>query len=123
MNKFYDSYVLNADNERREPPDYMAGFKLNSMASIVFETVRDVFYTTFEHDRLAEFLIGIKEGAAADYDFEVSEILTVSALEITDNGLQNPQFVYHGWGLEAIAEKSWNVARGMYCNLRFKHFC
>ncbi|KAJ4023013.1 hypothetical protein NW752_003470 [Fusarium irregulare] len=93
VKRFYDLYISTADNERREPPDYMAGFKLNSMASIVFETVRDVFYTTFEHDRLAEFLIGIKEGAAAEYDFE------------------NPQFVYHGWGLEAIVEESWNASR------------
>ncbi|KAI1068175.1 hypothetical protein LB507_004375 [Fusarium sp. FIESC RH6] len=93
VKRFYDLYISTADSERREPPDYMAGFKLNSMASIVFETVRDVFYTTFEHDRLAEFLIGIKEGAAAEYDFE------------------NPQFVYHGWGLEAIVEESWNASR------------
>ncbi|KAJ4137301.1 hypothetical protein NW768_002884 [Fusarium equiseti] len=121
VNRFYDLYISSAENERREPPDYMAGFKLNSMASIVFETVRDVFYTTFEHDRLAEFLIGIKKGAAAEYDPEVSEIIAVSALRIADHGLQNPQFVYHGWGLEAIAEKGWNAARGMYYILRLKH--
>ncbi|CAG7561240.1 unnamed protein product [Fusarium equiseti] len=92
VNRFYDSYTSNGDRERREPPDYMAGFKLNTIASVVFETTRDVFYTSFEHDRLVEFLVGIKKGAAAEYDPE------------------NPQFVYHSWGLEAIVEESWNAS-------------
>ncbi|RFN42709.1 hypothetical protein FIE12Z_12748 [Fusarium flagelliforme] len=111
VNRFYDLYISTAENERREPPDYMAGFKLNSMASVVFETVRDVFYMSFEHDRLAEFLVGIEKGAAAEYDPEVGGIITVPALEITDVALQNPRFVYHSWGLEAIVEKGWNAAR------------
>jgi hypothetical protein len=113
VNRFYDTYTANEQRETREPPDYMAGFKLNTIASVVFETARDVFYTSFEHDRLVEFLVGIKKGAAAEYDTEVSEIITVLALKITDIGLQNPQFVYHSWGLEAIVEESWNAARGM----------
>ncbi|KAH7196531.1 uncharacterized protein B0J16DRAFT_326100 [Fusarium flagelliforme] len=91
VNRFYDSYTANEQRERREPPDYMAGFKLNTIASVVFETARDVLYTSFEHDRLVEFLVGIKKGAAADYDPE------------------NPLFVYHSWGLEAIVEESWNA--------------
>jgi len=113
VNRFYNSYTSNADRERREPPDYMAGFKLNTIASVVFETARDVFYTSFEHDRLVEFLVGIKKGAAAEYDPEVGEIITVPALEITYNGLQNPRFVYHSWGLEAIVEESWNAGHGI----------
>ncbi|CAF3500825.1 unnamed protein product [Fusarium graminearum] len=92
VTRFYQLYGDGAETEQREPPEYGAAYKLNSIADVVFEAVRDVFYTTLEHDRLAEFLIGIKKGAATEYD-------TV-----------NPQFIYHDWGLETIASGSWNAS-------------
>lgn len=92
VTRFYQLYGDGAETEQREPPEYGAAYKLNCIADVVFEAVRDVFYTTLEHDRLAEFLIGIKKGAATEYD-------TV-----------NPQFVYHDWGLETIASGSWNAS-------------
>ncbi|RGP77604.1 hypothetical protein FLONG3_4295 [Fusarium longipes] len=89
-NKFFDLYTADAEHERREPPEYMAGLKLNSIADIAFETVRDVSYTSQEHDRLLNFLVAIKNGAAEEYDTE------------------DPKFVYHGWGLEKAAREYWN---------------
>ncbi|GKU06623.1 hypothetical protein FLAG1_10827 [Fusarium langsethiae] len=66
VNKFYQLYIDGADSEQREPPECGAGYKLNSIADVVFQVVRDVLYTTLEHDRLANLLIGIKKGAAAE---------------------------------------------------------
>jgi hypothetical protein len=84
VNKFYDLYTVEAESEEREPPEYMAGYRLNAFADIVFETVRDVFYTTHEHDRLANFLIAIKKGAAAEYDTEVRVSISVRLLDYSD---------------------------------------
>ncbi|EKJ72935.1 hypothetical protein FPSE_06981 [Fusarium pseudograminearum CS3096] len=92
VDRFYQLCADGAETEQREPPEFGAAFKLNSIAGVVFEVVRDVFYTTLEHDRLTELLIGIKKGAAAEYDAE------------------NPRFVYHDWGLETIANGSWNAS-------------
>ncbi|KAM0296152.1 hypothetical protein ACHAPM_010408 [Fusarium culmorum] len=92
VDRFYQLYADGAETEQREPPEYGAAYKLNSIADVVFEAVRDVFYTTLEHDRLAKLLIGIKKGAVAEYDTE------------------NPQFFYHDWGLETIASGSWNAS-------------
>ncbi|RGP66312.1 hypothetical protein FSPOR_6690 [Fusarium sporotrichioides] len=67
-------YIDGADSEQRESPEYGAGYKLNSIADVVFQVVRDVFYTSLEHDRLANLLIGIKKGAAADESWNAGHV-------------------------------------------------
>ncbi|KAI8653174.1 hypothetical protein NCS55_01301800 [Fusarium keratoplasticum] len=47
-------------------------------------------FTDIRHDRLANFLIGIKRDAADEF------------------GKEDPQFVYFGWGLEVAAAEDWN---------------
>ncbi|KAF4447895.1 hypothetical protein F53441_8645 [Fusarium austroafricanum] len=96
VTQFYDLYVSEAGKEKREPPEYGAGYSLDSIASIAFELTYEVWYTSAEHERLAKFLIAIKSGAADKYDEE------------------DPQFVYFDWGLEAAADQSWNVSHVDY---------
>jgi hypothetical protein len=71
ISKFYGLYAAGAEDEIRKPPEYSAGHKLNSIASIAFETAADVLFTTYRHDRLSELLFGIKEEAAHEYNIEV----------------------------------------------------
>ncbi|KAF5001632.1 hypothetical protein FGRMN_938 [Fusarium graminum] len=91
IHKFYGLCTTEAEDEIRGPPEYSAGHKLNTIASIAFETADEVFCTSYQHDRLAELLIGIKREAADEYDTE------------------NPKFVYYGWGVENAANESWNA--------------
>ncbi|KAF5672783.1 hypothetical protein FHETE_3617 [Fusarium heterosporum] len=91
IHKFYDVYTTEAENEIRRRPEYSAGHKLNTIASVTFETADEIFYTTYQHDRLAELLIGIKREAANEYNIE------------------NPKFVYYSWGVENAANESWNA--------------
>ncbi|KAM0434878.1 hypothetical protein ACHAQK_008573 [Fusarium lateritium] len=91
VSRFYDLYAAGAEDEIRKPPEYSAGHKLNTIASIAFETAADALFTTDQHDRLAKLLIGIKDQAAHEYDTE------------------DPKFVYYGWGLETAASESWNA--------------
>lgn len=71
ISRFYGLYAAGAEDEIRKPPEYSAGHKLNSIASIAFETAAEVLFTTYQHDRLVELLIGIKEEAADEYNTEV----------------------------------------------------
>ncbi|KAM0342117.1 hypothetical protein ACHAPU_009731 [Fusarium lateritium] len=87
----YYEIVPEAEDEIRRPPEYSAGHKLNTIASVAFETADEVFCTTYQHDRLAELLIGIKKEAAGEYNIE------------------NPKFVYYAWGVDNAANESWNA--------------
>ncbi|KAG5795507.1 hypothetical protein H9Q69_005441 [Fusarium xylarioides] len=91
ITKFYDLYAARVRNEKKDPPEYGAGHKLNTISIVAFEAVVKVWYTSTEHQKLADFLIGIKKGAAEEFDEE------------------NLRFVYIGWGLEAAAQEQWNA--------------
>ncbi|KAG5657476.1 hypothetical protein KAF25_006040 [Fusarium avenaceum] len=91
VSSFYNLYAAGADERTREPPEYFAGHYLNSIACVAFEMASEVPFDTYQHDRLAELLIGIKKGAADEYDTE------------------DPKFVYYGWGLYNEAREKWNA--------------
>ncbi|RSL94797.1 hypothetical protein CDV31_014161 [Fusarium ambrosium] len=93
IKRFNENYVAGFAGEdfgRRQPPEYAAGDILNEISIAVFETVGKVSFTDIRHDRLANFLIGLKRDAAGEFKKE------------------DPQFVYFGWGLEAAAADDWN---------------
>ncbi|KAI8712436.1 NACHT domain-containing protein [Fusarium sp. LHS14.1] len=93
IKRFNEQYVADFAGEdfgRRQPPEYAAGDILNEISIAVFETVGKVSFTDIRHDRLANFLIGLKRDAADKFNRE------------------DPQFVYFGWGLEAAAAEDWN---------------
>lgn len=88
VTKFYDLHTAAIEEEMAKEtsePEKLAGYKLNTIADIAFEIARDVFYTTFEHERLAKLLIGIKKGAANEYDeaVNISSIFQLSNYVIT----------------------------------------
>ncbi|UPK95267.1 hypothetical protein LCI18_006202 [Fusarium solani-melongenae] len=90
FNEHYVAGFAGEDFGRRQPPEYAAGNILNEISIAVFETVGKVSFTDIRHDRLANFLIGIKREAADELSKE------------------DPHFVYFGWGLEAAAAEDWN---------------
>ncbi|KAF4332553.1 hypothetical protein FBEOM_13652 [Fusarium beomiforme] len=90
VTKFFTLYKSEAD-QLSKLEEQGAGAYLNSISTIVFEVATKVWYTSWKHDRLAEFVIAIKRGAADDYNEE------------------DPQFVWIGWGLEAAAAEQWNA--------------
>ncbi|KAH7256281.1 hypothetical protein BKA59DRAFT_552087 [Fusarium tricinctum] len=90
VSRFYQLYAAGAEERSRKPPEYSAGHYLNSIACVAFETAREVPFNTYQHDRLVEFLVGIKKGAADEYD------------------TKDPKFVYYRWGLETAADEHWN---------------
>ncbi|KAF5628806.1 hypothetical protein F52700_7899 [Fusarium sp. NRRL 52700] len=91
ITKFYDLYAAQVRNKKKDPPEYGAGHTLNSISIVAFEAAVKLWYTSPEHQKLADFLIGIKKGAKDEFDEE------------------NLQFVYIGWGLEAAAQEQWNA--------------
>ncbi|KAJ4320910.1 hypothetical protein N0V84_005614 [Fusarium piperis] len=90
FNEHYIAGFAGEDFGRRQPPEYAAGDILNEISIAVFETVGKVAFTDIKHDRLANFLIGLKRDAAVEFNKD------------------DPQFVYFGWGLEAAAAEDWN---------------
>ncbi|KAM6510643.1 hypothetical protein FSOLCH5_011088 [Fusarium solani] len=90
FNEHYVAGFAGEDFGRRQPPEYAAGDILNEISIAVFGTVGKVSLTDIRHDRLANFLAGIKRDAADEFNRE------------------NPQFVYSGRGLEAAAAEDWN---------------
>ncbi|KAH6960429.1 hypothetical protein DER45DRAFT_557737 [Fusarium avenaceum] len=91
VSSFYNLYTARAEERSRKPPEYSAGNYLNSIACVAFEMASEVPFDTYQHDRLAELLIGIKKGAADEYDIE------------------DPKFVYYGGGLYSEAREKWNA--------------
>lgn len=73
VTKFYDLYRAEAD-KRVKWEDHGAGEYLNTIAIIVFDVAPNLWYTSWRHQRIAEFLIAIKNGAAAKYHEEVGNI-------------------------------------------------
>ncbi|RSL80298.1 hypothetical protein CEP51_006675 [Fusarium floridanum] len=94
FNEHYVAGFAEEDFGRRQLPEYAAGDILNEISIAVFETVTKVSFTDVRHDRLANFLIGLKRDAADEFKKE------------------DPQFVYFGWGLEAAAADDWNDSHG-----------
>ncbi|KAF5662407.1 hypothetical protein FCIRC_11530 [Fusarium circinatum] len=90
VTKFYDLYRAKA-GKRGKWEDHGAGEYLNTISVIAFEVAPKLWYTNWRHQRIAEFLIAIKDGAAEHYIEE------------------DPQFVWIGWGLTAAASESWNA--------------
>ncbi|KAF5604877.1 hypothetical protein FPCIR_730 [Fusarium pseudocircinatum] len=90
VTRFYDLYKAEA-HELGKLEDHGAGGFLNSIAAIAFEVAPKLWYTNWRHQRIAEFLIAIKNGAAEEYSEE------------------DPQFVWIGWGVTAAASESWNA--------------
>ncbi|CVK84829.1 uncharacterized protein FMAN_01756 [Fusarium mangiferae] len=90
VTKFYDLYRAEAD-KRVKWEDHGAGEYLNTIAIIAFDVAPKLWYTSWRHQRIAEFLIAIKNGAAAKYHEE------------------DPRFVWIGWGIEAAASECWNA--------------
>ncbi|KAF5598126.1 hypothetical protein FPANT_3890 [Fusarium pseudoanthophilum] len=90
VTRFYDLYKAEA-NELEELEGHGAGEYLNSIGVIAFEVAPKLWYTSWRHQRIAKFLIAIKNGAAEAYNEE------------------DPKFVWIGWGLEAAASESWNA--------------
>ncbi|EMT61140.1 hypothetical protein NOF04DRAFT_9269 [Fusarium oxysporum II5] len=90
VTKFYDLYKAEAGRQSKMP-DHGAGYYLNTISLIAFEVAPKVWYASWRHDRITEFLIAIKDGAAKEFDEE------------------DPQFVWIGWGLQAAASESWNA--------------
>lgn len=112
VSSFYNLYAAGADERTREPPEYFAGHYLNSIACVAFEMASEVPFDTYQHDRLAELLIGIKKGAADEYDTEVRyPRWLLKALFLTK--VKDPKFVYYGWGLYNEAREKWNACHGM----------
>lgn len=121
VSRFYDLYAAGANERTREPPEYFAGHYLNSIACVAFETASEVPFDTYQHDRLVEFLIGIKKGAADEYDTEVScPRCSLKPLFLTT--AKDPKFVYYRWGLENAADEHWNHGPGMYPHSQAYHF-
>ncbi|KAH6890275.1 hypothetical protein B0T10DRAFT_315059 [Thelonectria olida] len=89
--EFYLEGSIWENVESREPPEYGAGGFLNSIANAVFEGVDRVPFTTPRHDRLANFLIGIKASADTEYKKD------------------NPSLVWFDWGFGLAASETWNA--------------
>ncbi|RBQ76607.1 hypothetical protein FVER14953_00268 [Fusarium verticillioides] len=90
VTKFYDLYKAEAGKGAKWG-DHGAGEYLNTISMIAFEVAPKLWYTSWRHQRIAEFLIAIKDGAAEKYSEE------------------DPQFVWIGWGLSAAASECWNA--------------
>lgn len=74
VQRFHESHLERFSGERfriPKPPEYGTGHYLNSFAMTVFETAHYLLFTDPKHDRLADFLIAIKESAAPQFDPEV----------------------------------------------------
>ncbi|SCV33274.1 uncharacterized protein FFB14_04424 [Fusarium fujikuroi] len=90
VTKFYDLYEAEAD-KRVKWEDHGAGEYLNTIAIIAFDVAPKLWYKSWRHQRIAQFLIAIKNGAAEEYHEEY------------------PRFAWIGWGLEAAASECWNA--------------
>ncbi|KAF4969881.1 hypothetical protein FSARC_2976 [Fusarium sarcochroum] len=97
IQRFYDNYATEYPKEfntyMQEPPEYGAGYILNSISVIVFDTIAKMPFTDPKQDVLSGFLIGITKGAAKEFDE------------------QDPKFVCYLWGLQAAATERWNWNR------------
>ncbi|KAJ4171448.1 hypothetical protein NW754_013216 [Fusarium falciforme] len=104
MKRFHEHYVAGfagKDFGRRQPPEYAAGDVLNEISIAVFETVGKISFTDIRHDRLANFLIGIKRDAADEFSKEaaVAEDWNSShAQGVTrDNEFRTASQTSHSW--------------------------
>lgn len=86
FNEHYVAGFAGEDFGRRQPPEYAAGDILNEISIAVFETVGKVSFTDIRHDRLADFLIGIKRDAADEFRKEVSpfKLFTIGFLRVNN---------------------------------------
>lgn len=80
FNEHYAAGFTEEDFGRRQPPEYAAGDILNEISIAVFETVGKVSFTDIRHDRLANFLIGIKRDAAVEFNKEVSSLNSLTII-------------------------------------------
>ena len=86
FNEHYVAGFAGEDFGRRQPPEYDAGDILNEISMAVFETVGKVPFTDIRHDRLANFLIGIKRDAADEFGKEVSSLNFLTIIVRCANG-------------------------------------
>lgn len=101
--------------ENKKSPEYDAGIYLNEISRGVFGCVCRMLYTDTKHEKLAAFLIALKNSAAQEFDLKVNNLSFVfwNMCSSTD-ARQEPQFVYYSWGLAEVANREWNACRGMF---------
>ncbi|KAF5672782.1 hypothetical protein FHETE_3616 [Fusarium heterosporum] len=94
IDRFYKHYVAGFSRGNfggREPPEYEAGAELNSISTIVFETIAEIPFADPKQDILSRFILGIAKNAADEFDEK------------------NPQFVCYIWGIQTAAVGRWNA--------------
>ncbi|KAF5001634.1 hypothetical protein FGRMN_940 [Fusarium graminum] len=94
IDKFYKHYLAGfsrGDFGGRKPPEYEAGAELNSISTIVFETIAEIPFADPKQDILSCFLLGIAKNAADEFD------------------KRDPQFVCYIWGIQTAAVSRWNA--------------
>lgn len=94
ITKFYDLYAAQVRNEKKDPPEYGAGHKLNAISIVAFEAAVKVWYTSPEHQKLADFLIGIKKGAREEFDEEVSTLALIRIIQYLTSLIESPICLY-----------------------------
>lgn len=75
VDRFKKGYVAGftgKDAEKRKAPEYDAGLYVHEVSYAVFGAASEIPFTDPKHDKLATFLITLRNSAATEFDLKVS---------------------------------------------------